>query len=498
MTTVGNRTDGRNLIRTLLFITFISILLTTVASAQAQSAPFSSANGTLNASIAPTKVTCTEAPCIQEFNLTVTNTGPNPTTISLYELQDGNWSLISNIGNTSTKGNAQFAFNLSLSYNGLTTDPERYAVVSDTLGVKEFTIIEDWTAYETKSANMLALGGYIVAPLIAITIIVILSIVVRSAERRSYGAPSEYTDKSLFRLPEGESLKEKLASLLINPIAWGAIVFLAVMLIGLLAFSSYPDNSAITTIQILVISFVAAAVVPVILMTLAWFADIVDRKPLRFIVGMFMWGVLAAFIAFFINSALLTLFGDAVGELPLVLASVVGSLIISPVIEETIKSLGLSIMSQHHDFKDALDGLLYGFAIGVGFAMLENWFYFIAKVDPFSVGIGAWISVILYRSLFNTLAHGCFTGLAGVLLGMLKSRERFKHYFQIALLPGVFIAILLHIAFNFTAYLDIVAVSGYKTALVSFNPSLVVAVAFVFLIVYSAAVWDSRKFKRPN
>jgi RsiW-degrading membrane proteinase PrsW (M82 family) len=168
------------------------------------------------------------------------------------------------------------------------------------------------------------------------------------------------------------------------------------------------------------------------------------------------------------------------------------------VVEEGIKTLGLSFLSFHHEFDDALDGLLYGFAIGVGFAMMENWFYFISRVDPIMVGIDAWVSVILYRSLFNTIAHGCFTGLAGVLLGALKSRDKFKQYYHIALLPGVFIAILLHIAFNFTAYLDVVSVSDFRAILVSFNPALVTAVAFAFILVYSAAVWDSRTKKKPK
>jgi RsiW-degrading membrane proteinase PrsW (M82 family) len=266
----------------------------------------------------------------------------------------------------------------------------------------------------------------------------------------------------------------------------------------MLAFSAYPAYPVWTTIQIIAISLVAAAVLPVILITLTWYADIVDREPFRFIFGMFMWGVLAAFIAFFANGAILFLFGKSAGALPLVLTSVIGSMIISPVVEEIIKAFGLSVISLHHEFDDALDGLLYGFAIGVGFAMMENWFYFIARVDPIMVGIDAWVSVILYRSLFNTIAHGCFTGLAGVLLGTLKSRDVFKQYYHIALLPGIFIAILLHIAFNFTAYLDIVSLSDFRTILVSFNPALVMAVAFAFVIVYSAAVWDSRTKKKSR
>ncbi|VVB73572.1 Protease prsW family protein [uncultured archaeon] len=498
MTTArDNRTRDRLI---LLFAILLAGTLATAVLAQSpsQEIPASSIRGTLDIGISPTAIVCTETPCVKDFSLNVTNNDQKQIEVYLYERIGDNYSLIATIGNVSKGEKAQFTFPFSLAYNGLTTYVGKYAIVSDGLKAKEFTVAEDWQKYESMSRDLLGLGGYIVAPIIAIAIIAILSIVVRSAERRRYGTPDEYTDTSLFRLPEGGSIGEQLATLLINPLTWGVIMFFAMLLLCMLAFSAYPNYPILTTIQIVAISLVAAAVFPIILLTLTWYADIVDREPFRFIVGMFMWGVLAAFIAFFINSALLYLFGKGAGMLPLVLTSVIGSMIISPVVEEIIKAFGLTFISLHHEFDDALDGLLYGFAIGIGFAMMENWFYFIARVDPIMVGIDAWVSVILYRSLFNTIAHGCFTGLAGVLLGVLKSRDRFKQYYHIALLPGIFIAILLHIAFNFTAYLDVVAMSDFRTILVSFNPALVIAIAFAFVLAYSAAVWDSRTQKKPR
>jgi RsiW-degrading membrane proteinase PrsW (M82 family) len=484
----------------ILFAVLLVGTLATIALAQSpsQDVPVPSIKGSLAVNISPTAVVCAETPCVRDFNLTVTSGEQKEMVVYLYEKRGDSYSLIATIGNVSKGEKAQFTFPFSLVYNGLTTYVGKYAIVSDGLKAKEFTVAEDWQKYESRSKELLGLGGYVVAPIIALAMIAILFIVVRSAESRRYGALDEYTNKSLFQLPESGSVGEQIASLLINPMTWGVIIFFAMLLLCMLAFSAYPAYPAWTTIQIIAISLVAAAVLPIILMTLTWYADIVDREPFRFIFGMFMWGVLAAFIAFFINSALLFLFGRSAGALPLVLTSVIGSMIISPVVEEIIKAFGLSIISLHHEFDDALDGLLYGFAIGVGFAMMENWFYLIARVDPVMVGIDAWVSVILYRSLFNTIAHGCFTGLAGVLLGVLKSRDKFKQYYHIALLPGIFIAILLHIAFNFTAYLDIVSLSDFRTILVSFNPALVMAVAFAFVIVYSAAVWDSRTKKKSR
>ena len=88
-------------------------------------------------------------------------------------------------------------------------------------------------------------------------------------------------------------------------------------------------------------------------------------------------------------------------------------------------SAGVLTLSGHHDYNDTLTGLLLGFSCGVGFAFIENWFYFSAKVNPFDIGFLAWGQLIIYRSFFNTLAHGCFTAATGTLIGFLKSAPKY-------------------------------------------------------------------------
>lgn len=497
-TTNKNQNKIKNQLTILFAILLVLMLITNVNAQPLQEVPTSSINGVLAINITPTSIVCDNAPCVQNFNLTVTNNEQNNIQVALYERENDTFELISIIGNVTGGEEGQFIVPMSIDYNGLTTDIGDYAIISNDGLAKEFIITQNWQNYEENFKSSLSFGGYIIAPIIAIVIIVILFIVSRQAEKRKYGAPFEYTDESLFKISEEGTLGEEIASLLINPISWAIIFIFSLLLICTLAFSTYTGYSLLTKIQIIVISLVAASIVPIILMVLTWYADIVDREPFRFIVGMFMWGMLAAFIAFFINGALLYFFDQSVGGLPLALTAAIGSVVISPIVEESLKLVGLSFISLNHEFDDALDGLLYGFAIGIGFAMMENWFYFAAKVDPLTIGIGAWVAVILYRSLFDTIAHGCFTGLAGVLLGMLKSRDRFSQYYYIALIPGLFIAILLHMAFNFTAYLDVVGVFSYKLILVSFNPALVAAVAFATFLIYSAAVWDTKTKKKPK
>ena len=454
--------------------------------------------GPLNAEITPIAVVCANNPCISTHDLEVVNTHMGAIELALYLKQGGIYTLVTEIGYMEPGESAEFSVPLRYYYNGFTTYVGRYAVVSNESYVKEFTIVEDWEKYERSSNEMIKIGAYVVAPIIALVLIFILSLVVKNAESRRYGKKDAYTDKTLFRFPYGRTTGEQAANGMANPAVWFLIIFFAVALACLISFSTYADYNLETKLQIILISLVASIVVPLILMILAWYADIYEREPFRFMVGMFVYGIFAAFVAFFLNNVFLYFVHETPELLPLALSTAIVSLIASPIVEELLKVFGLAVFSNHPEFDDALDGLLYGFAIGLGFAMYENWFYFLARVDPMVTGIDTWLSVILYRSFFNTISHASFTGFVGLLLGILKSRPRYKEFYRIGLIPGLFIAMLLHIAFNLTAYLDITNLGEYRTILVSFNPSLVMALTAAFVIAYAFATIDTKKQRHVN
>ena len=454
--------------------------------------------GPLNADITPTAVVCANNPCISTHDLKVINTHVGQIELALYLKEGEKYNLVTEIGYLEPGETAEFSVPLRYYYNGFTTYVGRYAIISNESYVKEFTIVEDWEKYENTSNEMIKIGAYVVAPILALILIFILSLVVKNAESRRYGKKDVYTDKTLFKFPYGRTAGEQAANAMANPAIWFLIIFFAVALASLIAFSTYTNYSLESKLQIFAISLIASTVVPIILMILAWYADIYEREPFRFMVGMFVYGIFAAFIAFFLNNVFLYFVHENPELLPLALSTAIVSLIASPIVEELLKVFGLGIFSSHPEFDDALDGLLYGFAIGLGFAMYENWFYFLARVDPIVTGIDTWLSVILYRSFFNTISHASFTGFVGLLLGILKSRPKYKEFYRIGLIPGLFIAMLLHIAFNLTAYLDITNLGEYRTILVSFNPSLVMALTAAFVIAYAFATIDTKKQRHIN
>ena len=111
---------------------------------------------------------------------------------------------------------------------------------------------------------------------------------------------------------------------------------------------------------------------------------------------------------------------------------------ISPVTEEVLKGLVILFLVRANRIGFLVDAAIFGFAVGTGFAVIENLFYLRFVADA---GVGTWI----VRGFGTALMHGGSTAIFAVLgVGL---QERFQRSL-LAFLPGFAIAILLHSAFN--------------------------------------------------
>ena len=137
--------------------------------------------------------------------------------------------------------------------------------------------------------------------------------------------------------------------------------------------------------------------------------------------------------------------------------------------------------------------MLLGFTCGAGFAFVENWFYFSFKTNPFDIGLVSWATLILYRSFFNTLAHGCFTAAVSTPIGYARSIRRLKSVARLAFVPGVFLAIAIHSIYNMSALADSFVVDGKTVPFYVFNPMLIILLATMFFLVLVFAVIDEKK-----
>jgi hypothetical protein len=111
----------------------------------------------------------------------------------------------------------------------------------------------------------------------------------------------------------------------------------------------------------------------------------------------------------------------------------------APVVEEILKALILIWLVRRPKFTYFVDGAIYGFAIGIGFAVFENWQYILAEQ-------GTGLGTALGRVLSTNLIHAAATAMVGVSLGLARFRRSLGHWLILG--GGLLAAILLHGVFN--------------------------------------------------
>jgi RsiW-degrading membrane proteinase PrsW (M82 family) len=294
----------------------------------------------------------------------------------------------------------------------------------------------------------------------------------------------------LFPKTEGRPFEEIVADVMINPLTMLVEAICIALLVFVLFDSLSGPFGEDEAAKIMLLSGLGAFSIPFIYFAAAWlFERHEEGKPLRFFAGMFFWGMLAAFLSLLISSTLVA--GLQLGDLEAY--TLVATMAVAPLVEEVLKGLGVLFMSGHHEYSDTLTGLLLGFSCGAGFAFVENWFYFSSKVNPFDVGLASWVALIIYRSLFNTLAHGCFTASVSTAIGYLKGVDRMKRFARLAFVPGLFLAVAIHTIFNLSALADGFVIASQQVTFFIFNPMLIILLAAMFFLVLVVAVVDEKR-----
>lgn len=207
----------------------------------------------------------------------------------------------------------------------------------------------------------------------------------------------------------------------------------------------------------------AAAVLPTLLYALAFYmADRYEREPVWLVVVIFFWGAAPAIVA--------SLIGEVVIGAPLVNApgslaeALVTSAIVAPIIEEFTKGLALYAIYRlfRHEFDGVLDGLTYGALVGFGFAMTENFFYFVG-----AFGEGGFVDlsmVIFLRAIVFGLNHAFYTGLFGIALGLARHTHNPRAARRLEIV-GFLAAVGAHALHNFGASIASANAAGLALSL---------------------------------
>jgi RsiW-degrading membrane proteinase PrsW (M82 family) len=125
---------------------------------------------------------------------------------------------------------------------------------------------------------------------------------------------------------------------------------------------------------------------------------------------------------------------------------------VAPVVEELIKSLYLIYLIKRGRIGFMVDAAIFGFAIGAGFALVENAYYVDAVQDP---NLLLWI----IRGFGPAMMHGGATAILGIIFKSVSDRSSSGKL--VAFVPGFLIATSVHSFYNhffFTAIVSTVLI----------------------------------------
>lgn len=174
---------------------------------------------------------------------------------------------------------------------------------------------------------------------------------------------------------------------------------------------------------------VGVAPVSLFLVTLVYL-DSYKLVKFRRILGVVVVGSVVALVCYALNRLLL----EAAGVPRELLTG-----FLAPVIEECCKAALIVVMIRARRIGFLADAAIQGFAIGTGFALLENLYYLAALPDS---AVVLW----LIRGFGTAIMHGGTTALFAIISkGLTQSLDRPKLR---SFLPGLALAIVIHALFN--------------------------------------------------
>ncbi len=143
-----------------------------------------------------------------------------------------------------------------------------------------------------------------------------------------------------------------------------------------------------------------------------------------------VWGVVSAILSFYLNTLIMTRFGVSFLMLSRYLA---------PFIEEGFKVVFLIILMHRKQIGFVIDAAIYGFAIGTGFSLAENLYYFIQMGETFD------LTLAILRGFGTAIMHG---GTIAICAMIMMEGVRRTNMINKTIFVGLLVAVILHSAFN--------------------------------------------------
>ena len=195
-------------------------------------------------------------------------------------------------------------------------------------------------------------------------------------------------------------------------------------------------------------------------------------EPTNQIIKIFFYGIILCFPAFYLNTALISIYTNTgVGE------DLISSFLSAAPIEEVLKFTVLySLVYKMKDFNEPIDGVVYGVTVSLGFATLENIYYVYLLSNYFDTTSQ---SLAILRSFSAIPAHGVFGALMGYFF-MQYSYVSKKNNLALCMI----VPILLHGSYNFFAH------SYFIVSL------LIVIISWIILLISFSKLKKAQKSKK--
>lgn len=162
--------------------------------------------------------------------------------------------------------------------------------------------------------------------------------------------------------------------------------------------------------------------------------DIYRKEPIPIIVKSFLWGAVTIIPAAIIELAL----KDKLPKDNLLLLAILDNFLVVALTEEVCKLLAIRFYSYRNAyFDEMMDGVVYGAAVGGGFATFENILYVLN--NGFVTGI--------IRALISVPSHIMW----GAIIGHFLAKAKFQNKsMPLAIISSLFITVSLHGLFDFS------------------------------------------------
>ncbi|MEN8241858.1 MAG: PrsW family glutamic-type intramembrane protease [Chloroflexota bacterium] len=216
---------------------------------------------------------------------------------------------------------------------------------------------------------------------------------------------------------------------------------------------------------ITVISFLIAIAIPGISLYIIFSRDFFSTGSNRFIGWSFFWGTAAFGLAYLTNSYLLNTAG-------IDWSTVVR--FIAPVEEEIYKGLILIFLVRRKQFTYFVDGAIYGFAIGIGFAIVENLEYLLSTDQSVQ------LMVAVVRVISTNLMHATGSSIIGIAFGLSRSRRRTGQILYP--LIGLILSGILHVIFN------VISNSAFNSTIV-----LIITITIIGMVGFGMIIFAIRR-----